>query len=171
MPIETRRVNFNEEIERLEGEIDDIAGTVADLDPTSARAESLEARGNRLETHRRGLEWARSEWDVDRVELGGLNAGEYGKMQDKLPDDAGEGATRVYYVAAGTSDAPYAADDLEDAVANVAQLSIAYTRWAEAQINELTSVGETGNRFYDSLREKRTKATSTETSGPSTSSP
>lgn len=171
MPLDTRHINFDEEIERLEGEIDDIAEKVAELDPTTDRAKSLESRGNRLDTHRRGLEWARDEWDVDGVELGGLNAGEYGEMQDKLPDGAGEGATRIYYVAAGTTEAPYAEDDLEDAVANVAQLSIAYARWAEAQINDLTSVGETGNRFYGSLREKRTETTSTQTSGPSTSSP
>lgn len=170
MPLDTRRYDFEEEIADLEAQIDDLADQVAEMDPTSERAKSLESRGNTLDTYRRGLEWAAEEWDVDAVELGGLNAGEYGRMQDKLPEGGGGGATRIYYVASGTVDAPYVADDLETSVANVAQLPIAYAKWAEAQINDLTSVGgDEGNRFYASLAERRTGTTSTETSGPTTS--
>ena len=165
MAIETREFDFDAEIERLEDKIDELAETVSGLDPTSKRAKSLEDRGNKLDTYRRGLEWAREAWDDDSVTLGGLNAGEYGEMQDKLPAGAGDGATRVYYVAAGTVKAPYAEDGLEETVPNVAQLPIAYVRWAEAQINDLTSVGETGNRFYDSLRGTQARATSDEASG------
>jgi len=166
MPLETRACVIEEEIELIENQIDDIATDVAQLDPTSKRAERLEARGNRLDAHRRGLEWARREYGGDAViELGGLTAGEYGRMEDDLPDDAGDGATRTTYVAHGTVDAPYAADDIDTTIANVATLPIGLVRWAEGQINGLTSVGDTGNRFYSSLAAKRAEETSTDESG------
>ena len=170
MPVATKVYEFDDELERLEEAIDDLAAEVTALDASTERAKALERRGNRLDTHRRGIEWAREEWEVDGVELGGLTAGEYGRLEDQLPDGAGDGATRVYYVAAGTVDAPYVEDDHDATVAAVSQLPIAFARWAEAQINDLTSVGgETGNRFYDSLRAKQDETTSTDMSGQRTS--
>lgn len=166
MPLQTDEVVFDEAIAALESDIDDLADRVSEMDPSSDQARALEDRANRLDTHRRGLEWARSEWDVESVTLGGLNAGEYGRLQDDLPNDAGDGASRIFFVAYGTVSAPYVADDREQTVANVSQLPPAFVKWAEAKINDLTHVGgDEGNRFYRSLRETAADETSTPPSG------
>ena len=162
MPLRTETYAFDAEIDRIDEQVDHLAEDVAGLDADNPLADQLTQQAVRLDAQRRGLTWARDEWGVDEVTLSGLTGGEHARLEDRFADGGGgPGATRVWKVAAGTEDAPYVTDDLESTVALVAELPIAYQKWAFARINELTSVGE-GNlsAFERSVMEKRHQAAS-----------
>ncbi|KZX49299.1 hypothetical protein [Haloarcula sp. K1] len=158
MPLQTDTYDLADEAERLKEECRETAEKLAPLDAENPAAPRLQRRGNQLQSQLDGVRWARSEWDVDAVTLGGLTGGEYGHVEDELPAAGGSGARRVYYVAKGTVDAPYLDDDMDfDArIAAASDLPIGFLRWAEARIDDLSSVTE-GNepRFADWLADAR----------------
>jgi hypothetical protein len=81
--------------------------------------------------------------------------------------DAGSGTTRTLLVAEGTVRAPYIGGDMTDVqkVGATGELPVTYLKWAEARINEMTTVGNgDGKGFGDWLMEARAKTTSTEDS-------
>jgi len=168
MPLQTTEFVLDEEIDRLEEERAELVEQVADIAPDNPAVEELGKRGQTIDSYLQGLRWAREEWDVDSITLGGLTGGEFGQVEDKVNaarerngQRHNSGVTRVYYVAAGTVDAPYIDDDMDedDRTAAVSQLPITYLRWAEAQIEELTSVGGNGQKSFGELvAEKRRTA-------------
>ncbi|MFC4549379.1 MULTISPECIES: hypothetical protein [Halorussus] len=184
MPLRTETIEFAEEIQRLEDEREELAEQLADLDDDNPVVPELAQRGHEIDTHLKGLRWARDEAHTDtvisnwttpaeHVTLAGLTGGEFGAVEDTLVSEAaargqsspGDGATRVHLVAKGTVDAPYLPDedDEKKTVAAVAQLPIPFLKWAEARVDELTSVGEEeGNSFGRLVAEKRAKKTSTD---------
>lgn len=161
MPLDTEFYPFDEEIERLTELMQETAESLAPLDPDNPMAVPLEQSGVQLESQVEGLQWARDEWDVDGVTLGGLTGGEYGYVEDSV--DAGQqGKARVYMVAKGTVRAPYVDDEMseDERVAATADLPIGYLRWADARINELMGVeGNDSPRFGDLLAEARQQQT------------
>ncbi len=177
MPLDTSEIVLAEEAERLESESDELGDQVAALDPDNPAIESLLSRGQTLDTYLSGVEWAREEWKVDSITLSGLTGGEFGKVEDRLSDVAASqqrrggqpGARRVYLVAFGTVDAPYIEADMSDdeRVAAAAGLPVAYLKWAESHINELSRVGGNGRSSFGQLvaekRQQQAKA-STESS-------
>ena len=177
MPLKQEQIDFDEEIERLEQEREELADQVAALDGGNPVIKDLASQGSDIDVHLQGLRWARDEaatddavavWDedVDGVTLGGLTGGEFGHVEDTVNSDTskrgvdsvGSGATRVYYVAKGTVNAPYLGDemDYEREVGAVSQLPLPFLKWAEARIDELTTVGEEeGNSFAALVQAKR----------------
>lgn len=159
----TREVVLENQLEEIESEIDEIAGRMADLDSDTDLYQELSQRGNRLDTHRRAIEWALDEWDVDTVTFRALTIGDDARLQDETDN---EGERMVWQIALGTEVAPYVADDLEQTVANVADIeAIAYARWAQAAIDDLSAVGNltTEQSFARSLTAKRSEQQSAAT--------
>lgn len=176
MPLRTETITFAEEIDRLERERERLAEEVADMaadDP--ARAQNVE-RGNDIDGYLDGLEWAMRAheddavpaWDeaVDAVTLGGLNGGEYGKLEQDLSEAAQQseqgitGAQRVYQVRAGTVTAPYldpSADEISQLTA-VASLPVGFLQWAQHRIDELSSVGNGDRESFADLVAARSNA-------------
>jgi hypothetical protein len=158
---------LDEEAERLESEIDELAKQLAEISPDNPAYDTLLSKGKQLDTQLSGVEWGREEWDVDQITLSGLTGGEFGRVEDELSDAAASrqrrggqpGARRVYIVAYGTDDAPYidAGMDDDEKIAAAANLPVAYLKWAEAQINDLSTVGNENGRqsFTQLVAEKR----------------
>jgi hypothetical protein len=175
MPLQKDHIRFDDEIERLEQEREELAEQLAPLDDDNPAAQRLAQRGEDIDVNLKGLRWARDDahksdddsdgvpvWDepVDGVTLAGLTGGEYGQVEDELEGETGtgSGATRVYFVAKGTVDAPYVDPSAEyrQQVGAVSQLPIAFLKWAESKINDLSSVGEAeGNSFAALVQEKQ----------------
>lgn len=179
MTLQEQRYDFDSEVDRIELELQETAETLADLEEGNPARESLLNEGQQLDAQLAGVRWARDKahlpsdeggaavWteDVDGVTLGGLTGGEFGRVSDELVagDGAGGGATRVLLVANGTVAAPYIDDGMDDdeRAANAGNLPITYLKWAEARVNELTTVGGNGGmRFSDFLGEARQNQTS-----------
>lgn len=163
MPLRTETYDFDEEIDRIEDEIDDLEEVIEAIDEGNPQAPAVMERYQSLQTHLQGVRWARDEafeadyadaWDedVDAVTLGGLTGGEFGKIQDDA-QGSGSGAARIYQVEAGTVDAPYLDDGMDDdeRIATVSGLPIHYLMWAEARIDDLTGLGGNGQLNYDEL--------------------
>lgn len=164
MPLTTESYTLDEAIDELQGRIEDVGDTIADLEETSDRYQRLEARSNRLEYLCDGLVWQRdeAEWGGDcEITLGALTAGEKALMHRAAPDEAGREEMNLWFVAQGTVDAPYAADDLDEAFADLAGAHDGYVQWAEAKLNGLASPGESGNRLRTYLQGKQDGKSST----------
>ena len=160
---------FDEEIDRLEQEREDVADRAADLPQDSPAFAQQARRGMDLDRYLRGLRWARDEahtdtdvpaWDeaTESVTLGGLTAGEYGRLQQQLQSDGDDLPERVYDVVAGTVQAPYWNDGATEPeqFAAVGSLPPAFVSWASAQISDLTEVGEgNGKSFGELLADRR----------------
>lgn len=169
MPLNTREVDLSAELDRLEDERKEIADQAAEISPDNPAFDGLVGEGQSLDTHIRGLSWALDEWDADTVTLSGLTGGEFGKVEDELADAAAKrdrrggqpGARRVYLVAFGTVDAPFVDDEMSDdeRIASAAGLPVAFLKWAESQVNELSTVGNGSgsSSFTQLLAEKRSK--------------
>jgi hypothetical protein len=167
MPLDRREIVLSEEIKRIDDKMDELLEQVADLHPDNPAVDDLQSKGRQLDTHLSGLEWAQEEWGADAtIILEGLTGGEFAKVEDELSDVAvgrqrrgGQpGARRVFLVAFGVDDAPYLDDGADDdaRIAAAGALPLAFQKWAEAQINELSSVG--GNErpsWSQLLKEKR----------------
>ena len=174
MPLETRTYDLAEELEELRDRRDELAEQVASLDEANPGYQDVLSEGQEVDNHIAGLEWALEEWtdgdETVEVTLAGLTGGEYGRVQDRVAGtDKGGGAARVHLVASGTVDAPNHDPDAEYEanLAAASQLPFQYLKWAEAQVNDLTSVGGNGGRSFAALvREKQ--STSDETSPETT---
>lgn len=177
MTLKEEQFNLAEEEERLERECRKKAEEAAQLNDDNLRKPRLLAEGQELNAQLAGVRWAQtahdgenvSEWDadVDSVTLAGLTGAEMGGLEDDIGNDgdAGSGTTRTLLVAEGTVDAPYIDGDMTDKqkVAAAGGLPITYLKWAEARINEMTTVGNgDGKGFDDWLMEARAETTSTE---------
>lgn len=167
MPLRERTVDIAEEIDRLERERERLIDEVAAMDDGSPEAAPKVERGRELDAHLDGLEWAQTAheddavpaWDeaVDTLTFGGLTGGEYGKLEQDLSEAAANsgqgiaGAERVYQVRAGTVDAPFldpAAEDIEQ-IAAVASLPVGFLKYAQDQIDDLSSVGNSDRPSFD----------------------
>lgn len=147
---EPERIDLQAEYDRLVDEAEDVAERVAGLNPSTDMAQQLTERGRRLDTHRRGVEWAMDEWDVDEIAFKPLTLGDDARLSDHFPGGESPGSRRNYEIALGTTDAPYLEHDpgdvsqsaLEETVENVGDIpSLAFGRWAQARIDELSAVG------------------------------
>lgn len=169
MPLRTVTYDFDEEVDRIESDIAELEAVVdqaGDVSADNEAARSVLQELQALQTHLRGVKWARdeaydAEWcgawdeDVNTVTLGGLTGGEFGRMQDSLQGNGGgQGAARVYQVEAGTVEAPYVDDSMDEnqRIATIADLPAPFLMWAEAQIDELSLLGN-GQTNYDNLLE------------------
>ncbi|WP_265109176.1 hypothetical protein [Halosolutus halophilus] len=179
MARETEFFEFETELERIREQKEEVTDSMVEVSRDNPAFDDLSRTCNDLDTYDDAMVWARNaheddaqpEWDedVDGVTLGGLTGGEEAEAIDRLRSTGGGGkARRNYYVAAGTVEAPYckALDNWETAsvderVAIVAQLPPAYLEWADAKVDEMTSVGE-GNEnsswrlYVEKLRAKST---------------
>jgi len=176
MALRDERIQFGEEIDRLEREREDLADEVAALDADDPSRDRKISRGNDIDAYLDGLEWAQTAhedeavpaWDesVDAVTLGGLTGGEYGRLEQDLSDAAQQsdqgiqGAQRVYQVRAGTVTAPYldpSADEIGQLTA-VASLPVGFLQWAQHRIDELSSVGNGDRESFADLVAARSSA-------------
>lgn len=178
MPLRTKTVDLKEEADRLQAELETLREKAAEMDEVP---EVLIHAGERLQTQLRGVEWAQAAhedddvdvWDADveTVTLGGLTGGEFAALEDTIAADVAarghdgptNGANRVHLVAAGTVDAPYHDPEapLTERVATASKLPLAYQKWVEATVNDLTSVGNgDGRSFRSSVAAKRAEQTS-----------
>lgn len=197
MPLQTETIDLEEEQERLQEEIDDANRLIEDMDDDHDRKAEVVELKNSLETQKTGVKWALEDaadadycpaWDaaVDEMTLAGLTGGEVAERQDGLPADAGEGAVRVEFVAAGSphpgdekiknqpgidvpAPAPYvdANQTEEERLAVAARLPHPFQVWAHQRVDDLTSLSGNGRLDFDALR-KRLAVTSHETSTPTT---
>ncbi|MDF9748360.1 hypothetical protein [Natrinema salsiterrestre] len=164
MPLRTETYDLDEEVQRLEDKIAELDDVLEDIEDDNPVAQRFENERVGLETTLEGVRWARDEafeadyapqWDedADTITLGGLTAGEFGSIEDDIADGSGQGAVRIYQVARGTVDAPYVDDGMDDdqQIGAVSQLPLAYTKWAQTRIDELTGVGGNGETSYSEL--------------------
>ncbi|AFZ74565.1 hypothetical protein [Natronobacterium gregoryi] len=178
MPRQTEHFAFEEELEQIREQKEEITDSMMQISQENPAWDDLIRTGNSLDTYENAIQWAdeaheddsQPEWndDVDGVTIAGLSGGEEAEAIDRLRSaDGGEKARRNYYVAAGTVDAPYCdvLDDwssasIDERVAVVSQLPPDYLEWADAKVDELTSVGEgKGNSFWRLYAEKRRQQT------------
>ncbi|WP_254768234.1 hypothetical protein [Salinilacihabitans rarus] len=171
---ETREVVLEEEADRLVEACEEIADRMVDLDPSTDLYQTLRARGNRLDTHRRGIGWALEAWDVETLTFKALTLGDEARIADEFDGRGSKpGAERIWQIALGTYDAPYLEHDpenptdaaLQETVANVATIdALAFGRWAESQIDELSAVGNWNDErsFARFLTEKQAEQSQTE---------
>jgi len=157
MPLRTETYEFTAEAERLEARLDEIADEVVDLDDGNPAKERLLSEGGQLDVQLSGVRWAMDAhddeavpvWDedVDSVTLAGLTGGEYGYVKKRLEeeDEQNSAGSMLYMVAKGTEDGPYLQDSEKLTVSAVGDLPLAYLKWAQARIDDLTSVGDEGN--------------------------
>jgi len=168
--LDTKTITINEAVGELEDRIDDLADTLIDLDGDTERAESLAQEAQTVEYYLDGLEWHRDTggWGGDcGLTFGAPTAGERALMHRAMDDDAGQETRRLWWVAAGTEDAPYAVDDddpekaLRETWHAVTNLHPAFVAWAEQEIDTVATPGETGNRLRRSLQAKQSDENST----------
>ncbi|MFA1612055.1 hypothetical protein [Halobellus rubicundus] len=177
MPLRKKTIDFDEEIKRLESRREELLEQAATLESGNPELQRLQSEGQTIDDRLAGVRWARDEafddsavsvWDedVDEIILGGLTGREYGKVEDELGSAASErgvslanGTARIYLVARGTVSAPYVDgyDETEE-LAATGELPRQFLAWAEAHIDDLSTVGGSeGNEkpFSAALAEKR----------------
>lgn len=181
MPIQTETYDIDDEIERLESEMDTLGEEQLDQPNDSPLQQDLFDRGAQLQRYVGILDHVSTAWDVDSVTLAGLAPGEINRIQDTA-DEHPDVRVRDCWVALGTVDAglPYVnhdPDEIEDAAyietiqAVVDETPIAFVRWAEERINDLTHPGSEGNEYRRLLAAKQAERMSTSTNGSPTSEP
>lgn len=173
MPLQTKEIDFEAERERLRDQMEEIAEKQVEWSHDDERAQQLLVQGNELNNRRNILAQMADEWGVGSVALAGLTAGEINRVEDTVESNNGV-RERDAWVALGTHDAPYlehdpeavAQDAYEETVANVVDLPLAYVRWAEGKISELSHLDEaTGNSYLELVREKQQQEKSTGENG------
>lgn len=173
MPLQTKEIDFEAERERLREQMEEIAEKQVEWSHDDERAQQLLVQGNELNNRCNILERMGDEWGVESVALAGLTAGEINRVEDTVESNNGV-RERDAWVALGTHDAPYlehdpeavAQDAYEETVANVVDLPLAYVRWAEGKISELSHLDEaTGNSYLELVREKQQQEKSTGENG------
>ena len=165
-------IDLDDEHDRLVSDIDTLAEQLAELDTSTEQYKQLDQRATRLDAHRRGVEYARNEWEADSVELRPLTIGDDVRLDEHA---SGPGERRLWQIAIGTADAPFLEHDvdaypdvpMDDVEATVAaidrEVPIATGRWLQSRIDEVSAVGNrTGaGSFATSLAERLTQETST----------
>ncbi|WP_395166358.1 hypothetical protein [Natrinema pallidum] len=145
----TKTYTLDDAIAELTEQIDDLEVEIEDLEDGTDDHAVATGRKDRLQYFRNGLEWQRDEegWDGDaEIELGALTAGEEAKMHREASDTAERKEMRLWFVAASTVDAPYAADTLSETFSELANVHPAYAAWAESEANGLGVPESSGNR-------------------------
>lgn len=138
---------LEEAIGELDDHIERLDDALEDVDPDSGQFERLTGRKDRLAYFRNGLQWQRDEegWSPDaEIELGAMTAAEEAMMHRESASGADRHEMRLWFVAASTVDAPYAADDMDETFQALGQCHPAFAEWAEAKANALGVPG-TGN--------------------------
>lgn len=155
-------------LDDLEDRIEDIEATLETLDASTDEAEVYRQRRDRLRYQQTGLRWQRDEadWGDADIELGALTAGEKAMMHREAPDSAGRDEMQLWFVAASTADAPYAADQLEKTFAALADTHPAFVQWAESKANGLGVPSESGNESSTSSTPTTAPASETSTDAP-----
>jgi len=188
--LETDEINLDAERDRLRDRMDSLADTQAEWADTAndpdepeqtrqkarQRIEQLTTQGNELNNQVRILQLIEDEWGIESVTLKGLSAGDVNRVED-IVDDHPAVRERDAWVALGTADAPYlchdpdavAQGDYEDTVQAVADLPLAYVRWAEGKISELSHLSESEGNGYIELVQEKSTATTSNADGPTTS--
>lgn len=179
MPLQTKEIQFEAERERLREQMEEIAEKQVEWEGDEERAQQLLVQGNELNNRCNILERMGDEWGVESVTLAGLTAGEINLVEDIVEHNDGVNE-RDAWVAVGTHDAPYLEHDPDnrpespgqyrqqvmETVAEVVSLPLAYVRWAEGKISELSHLDEaTGNSYLELVREKQQQEKSTAENG------
>lgn len=136
-------------LEDLDEQISALEDAMDDLDSSTEQHKALQQRRDRLRYFTDGLVWMRDEegWGGDaEIELGAMNAGERAKMHREAPDNAESEEMRLWFVAASTTNAPYAGDDLTETFHGLVDCHPAFVEWLEAKANSLGIPSDTGNR-------------------------
>jgi len=174
--IREREFVLTEEIDQIIAERGELAETVAEMDDDNAKRQQKAQRGLELDAYLDGLEWAQTahedddfpQWDEDgdSVTLAGLTGGEFGEIEGEVSDgvDRGQSAQQVERVAKvriGTVDAPYLSGQASDTqeIAAVAGLPIGFLRWAGAQVEDLSSVGNDERSDFGTLLAEKSEDT------------
>jgi len=188
--LDTETITLADERARLRDRMNDLADrqvewadTANDADEPEQtrrqarqRVQELTQQGNELNNQVRILELIGQEWGIESVTLKGLSAGDVNRVEDTT-DTHDAVRERDAWVALGTVDAPYVhhdpdavtQDDYETTVQTVVDLPLAYVRWAEGKISELSHLSEAeGNGYIELVEGKLTGATS-KPDGPNTS--
>lgn len=171
MPLDTTTYTIAEALDEIDDQIDEISETLVDLTAGTDRYEALVDRAQSLEYRADGLTWMRDEgeWGEDaEITLGALTAGERAKMERQITDGASVAERRLWFVAAGTEEAPYAGGDLAATFENLVDVHDGYLQWGEAQLNELSTPGNATQRLQTSLSEMQTEQTSPSADGSTT---
>lgn len=161
----TETYSVDDALDELDDRIGDIDATLDDLDESTDQYQKSQSRRDRLRYLQNGLRWQRdeAEWGDAEIELGALTAGEKALMHREATDGADREEMRLWFVAASTAAAPYAADDLSDTFNALAGCHPAFVQWAEAKANGLgVPGGESGNRSSTSSPATETSETSTD---------
>lgn len=172
MPLDTRTVDIEREVETLEQDREELADKVANHDDPP---QQLIERGQRLDRYIAGLQWYQDTLGGESVTLGALTNGERHQVRDTAERIGASTAGRQNaYVAMGTVEGEYVEhdandilqDEFEDTIANVTDLHPAFVDWAEQEITELGRMdGDTGKSFSELVLAKQTQANSPETNG------
>lgn len=175
MPLETRTISIDDEIERLDEKRRKTAAEQAEADYESDAAKQLASEGQEANRHLAGLHWFRQEYpECETITLSALTNGERHRVRSLVQDVDVQGIRQNAYVAAGTYDAPYLEhepDDVEDnqfeqTVARIADVHPSFADWAESKIKDVSSMSDVmGKSYRELVLEKRKQQTSSETSG------
>lgn len=167
------RIDFADEIERLDARLDDLAETAARTDEESVEHEEAVMEATQIEGQfLPGLKWAREEFDDSTVVLGGLTTGERGRVLDRVQDArhqkvgfqqgeaAAEGLAVPFWCAAGVEEAPFLdGTDFDAKVAAVRDLPPQFTAWLEHRIDDLTTLDhDAGNSFAERVEAKKRRS-------------
>jgi hypothetical protein len=188
--IDTKEINLEQERDRLRSRMDDLAETQTEWAATAndpdepeqtrrkarQRIEQLTTQGNELNNQANILQLIEDEWGIESVTLKGLSAGDVNRVEDIVENHPAV-RERDAWVALGTADAPYlchdpdavAQDNYEDTVAAVADLPLAYVRWAEGKISELSHLSQAEGNGYIELVQEKSKTATSKPSGKATS--
>lgn len=163
MNLQNKTIDFGEESERLRDEMEEVAERQVKYEGNPEKEQELMQLGNELNNQINLLQILADEWGEGSVTLTGLTAGEVNRVEDTVEDNPGV-RERDAWVAIGTREAPYVEhdpdavvqEDFEETVAAVTDLPLAYVRWAEGRISELSHLSEeSGNGYLELVREKQ----------------
>lgn len=170
MPLETKTLDLNAEIEELEREREELAAKLADADPESPATQELDTKGQRKDRYIAGLTWYTQEYDSPEIKVGALTNGERHQVRDTADEiGANTAGQQNAYVAMGTVDAGYLVhepgsarpDRFKETIGNVADLHPAFVDWIENEITGLGRMsGDLGKSFRELAAEKRKSGTS-----------
>jgi hypothetical protein len=155
--LQAETLRLGDERDRLDSRLDELADQIVNADEPAA----LRQVASQVETRLSGLAYLVDEYGADAtVTVRGLTAGEYARVEDRLAAmraeasaDSVPGAQTNLFAAAGLVDAPFAddCDDLDAALAVVADQPVGVAKWLYAQVDDRTGVEGNG---YEPLSER-----------------